>query len=188
VEEDFSEGWQARAGARRMANQLELQMRREETARPAGQPLVVLGRYIRRSRRYSEKNQRRLAEDAHVSQAQLSRLERGVVPSMRLERFVQIANALGRLLPLGVCPHDHPCAWQPVRPPLIPQSSGGLIEYLLRQAGEPSDPGATAHHAADVEIGVELDEIGPLAGGEAAAIVDAEHLEGVARCRGDRGG
>jgi hypothetical protein len=36
---------------------------------------------------------------------------------MRLDRFVKLTDALGRAFPLGHCPHDHGCPWQPIRPP-----------------------------------------------------------------------
>ena len=183
MEEDFSAGWQARAGARAMANALELQLRAAETQASS---LVILGRYIRRSRRQRQITQAELAERAGVSQSMVSRIERGAAASVPLERFLAICMALGRLFPLGACPHDHPCAWVPVRIAERAQTDPErLLHALLRNSGEPI-PGA--HHAADVEVGVELDEIGALAGREAAAIVDAEHLEGVARRRGDRGG
>ena len=166
-----------------MANQLEVRIRAEEAATSS---LSILGRYVRRSRRQLRLTQAAFAERAGVSQSMVSRLERGRAAQMPLESLLKISVALGRLFPFGACPHDHPCAWQPVRPPERNSTEPGrLLEYLLAQSGEPD---AGAHHAADVEIGVELDEIGPLAGREAAAILDAEHLEGVARRRGDRGG
>jgi transcriptional regulator with XRE-family HTH domain len=185
VDEDFSPGWQVRAGARAMANQLEVRIRTEEAATSS---LSILGRYVRRSRRQLRLTQAAFAERAGVSQSMVSRLERGRAAQMPLESLLKISVALGRLFPFGACPHDHPCAWQPVRPPPAASEGGAYLETLLIEAGETLDPGPSAHHAADMEIGVELNEIGPLAGREAAAIADAEHLEGVARRRGDRGG
>jgi transcriptional regulator with XRE-family HTH domain len=183
MQEDFSPGWQVRAGARAMANQLEQQIRAGEAVSSSPR---ILGRYIRRSRRQLRLTQAAFAGRAGVSQSMVSRLERGVATQLPLDRLLAISAALGRMFPFGACPHDHPCSWQPVRPPESNSTEPGrLLEYLLAQSGEPD---AGAHHAADIEIGVELDEIGPLAGGEAAAILDAEQLEGVARCRGDRGG
>jgi transcriptional regulator with XRE-family HTH domain len=79
--------------------------------------LIALGRYLRRARRYSGKSQARVALDANVSQSMVSRVERGVAPGMPLEKFVAVVKALGRLFPLGACPHGHECAWQLIRPP-----------------------------------------------------------------------
>jgi len=46
-------------------------------------------------------------------------------------------NALGRLFPLGFCPHDHKCAWQPIRPPEQRTSDAqSLIDRLLRDPDE----------------------------------------------------
>jgi transcriptional regulator with XRE-family HTH domain len=185
VEEDFSPGWQARAGARFMANALEIRMRAAERDSSS---LVLLGRYIRRARGYAFLTQDELADASGVSQSTISRLEAGIAEQLPMDRLMAINNALGALLPLGCCPHDHKCAWQPFRPPRVDDKAQAFLDYLLREGGEASGPGAGAHDAADTEFGVELDEIGALAGGEAAAIVDAEQLEGVARRRGDRGG
>ena len=90
--------------------------------------MLIVGRYLRRARRYSGKSQHRLALDSNVSQSMVSRTERGLAPGMRLERFVAMAGSLGRLFPLGVCPHDHECGWQPVRPPAHQASA---VERLL---------------------------------------------------------
>ena len=90
--------------------------------------MLIVGRYLRRARRYSGKSQHRLALDSNVSQSMVSRTERGLAPGMRLERFVAIAESLGRLFPLGMCPHDHECAWQPIKPPVHQTSA---VERLL---------------------------------------------------------
>jgi len=179
MDENFSDGWQARAGARAFANAAELQLRLSEAATSS---LVLIGRYLRRSRRYAQLTQVQLARAAGVSQSTVSRVERGTGARIRLAAFVAICAALGRAFPLGACPHDHPCAWPPVRPPeRQPVDGEAFLEYLLRQAGEPEplDPGAGAHDATDIEIDVQLDEIRPLAGREAAAIGDAEQSEGI---------
>ena len=136
MEEDYSDGWQARAGARAMANALEIQLRRAEAERSHA-PFLVVGRYLRRSRRYAQLTQRALAAGAGISQSMVSRLERGRAPTAPFQRFLMAANALGRLFPLGFCPHDHRCAWQPIRPP-EPRTGDAqrFIDRLLREAGE----------------------------------------------------
>lgn len=102
----------------------------------AGTPLIHLGRYFRRSRAYSGLSQAHLAEKAGVSQSMVSRTERARAPAMALERFVDMCLVLGRLFPLGACPHDHECGWQPIRPEPALDDSAGYIEFLLQQAGE----------------------------------------------------
>jgi DNA-binding XRE family transcriptional regulator len=136
MDDDYSEGWQVRAGARAMANSLEIELRRAE-AEQSNRPLLFVGRYLRRSRRYAQLTQRALAADAGLSQSMVSRMERGKAPAAPFDRFLMAGMALGRLFPLGVCPHDHRCAWQPIR---LPEPKTGnaqrLIESLLRNAGE----------------------------------------------------
>ena len=149
-------------GARRMATSIEIRDRRREAlairrpdhiaikpvdSRPhpdtgrqqlAVDPtLAVLGRYLRRSRRYLEVTQMQLAERSGLSQSMISRAERGVAPAMSIERFVILCAALGRLFPLGSCPHDHDCAWEPIRPinRSIPDPTA-FLAYLLKTAGD----------------------------------------------------
>ena len=150
----------ARMGARSMANSFEIGERRKEVLlarRPdyialepadhyidpdsgrqelAPSPaMVVLGRYLRRARRYADISQAELARRAGVTQSMVSRAERGVAPGMRLERFVSMCVVLGRLFPLGACAHDHLCSWQPVR---LQQKENRdrYLEFLLDAAGE----------------------------------------------------
>ena len=78
--------------------------------------LEYLAWYVRRSRYFVERSQAQLAEMSGVSQSMISRLELARAPAMRLDRFVKLTNALGRAFPLGQCPHDHGCPWQPIRP------------------------------------------------------------------------
>jgi len=66
---------------------------------------------------------------------------RGVTPSRLsavrryLERFVRVCHTLSGLFPLGFCPHDHDCAWQPIRPPERQTSdTQRFLEYLLKEA------------------------------------------------------
>jgi transcriptional regulator with XRE-family HTH domain len=56
-------------------------------------------------------SQRRLAAKAGVSQAVISRLERGVAHGLAAMRLVTIGMALGPNFPFGCCGHDHPCAF-----------------------------------------------------------------------------
>ena len=136
MEEDYSPGWQARAGARAMANALEIELRRAQAER-SYPPLLVVGRYLRRSRRYAQLTQRALAAGAGLSQTMVSRLERGTAPTAPFEKVLMAGAALGRLFPIGVCPHDHHCAWQPIRPPERRTTDAqGLIDRLLREASE----------------------------------------------------
>ena len=107
--------------------------RRELT--PAA-PLVLIGRYFRRSRAYAGLPQTQLAAKANVSQSMVSRVERARSPAMALERFVDMCLVMGRLFPLGVCPHDHRCGWQPVKPPAPGPDPDTFLDQLLRYAGE----------------------------------------------------
>jgi hypothetical protein len=43
---------------------------------------------------------------------------------------------MARLFPLGVCPHDHDCGWQPARKRGSEPLGGDLLEYLLKIAGD----------------------------------------------------
>ena len=68
----------------------------------------------------------------------VSRFERGFAPGMRTEKLVAIARALDRLFPFGTCPHDHECAWQPIRPPQHQVTAAEeLIASILAPATEP---------------------------------------------------
>jgi len=119
-----------------MANALEIDLRRSEAERSHA-PLLFVGRYLRRSRRYAQLTQRALAAGAGLSQTMVSRLEQGKAPAMSLQKFVAAGSALSRLFPLGFCPHDHRCAWQPIRPS-EPRTGDvqRFIDRLLREAGE----------------------------------------------------
>lgn len=100
-------------------------------------PLVLMGRYLRRARLLAGKTQQRVADDSGVSQSMVSRAERAVAPGMPLDRFVAMCQALDRLFPFGVCPHDHECAWQPIRREHAgPVDASKLLAYLMRIAGE----------------------------------------------------
>jgi hypothetical protein len=63
-------------------------------------------------------SQTKLEALSGVDQGQISRLERALAPTARIERLVAMSAVLGRALPLGYCPHEHWCEWQPApRPP-----------------------------------------------------------------------
>lgn len=79
--------------------------------------LIEFGRYLRRARRIAQLSQSRLAELSGLSQSTISRLERALAPSVGIDRLVMLGRALGRALPLGLCPHEHDCPWQPPLPP-----------------------------------------------------------------------
>ncbi|MEA2676421.1 MAG: Helix-turn-helix domain [Chloroflexota bacterium] len=137
--DDFAEGWQVRAGARAMANAIEIRMKSAERSTSS---LVLLGRYVRRARGYLTMTQVELAGAAGVSQSMISRLESGGADQLPLGRLMAVANPLGAVLPLGSCPHDHRCAWQPFRPTRPVQNDRTMQEYLLQHAGESLEPGA----------------------------------------------
>lgn len=99
-------------------------------------PLVLVGRYFRRSRAYAGLSQTQVAGKANVSQSMVSRVERARAPGMAFERFVDMCLVLGRLFPFGVCPHDHRCGWQPVQAPAPKQDAVAFLEQLLRYSGE----------------------------------------------------
>jgi transcriptional regulator with XRE-family HTH domain len=79
--------------------------------------LIAFGMYLKRARYPASITQARLAKLSGVDQGQISRLERALAPWTRTEHLVLIGKALGRALPLGFCPHDHWCEWQPAPPP-----------------------------------------------------------------------
>lgn len=83
--------------------------------------LITFGQYIKRSRYMAGITQRELSRLTGVDQGQISRLERALAPATSVERLVLLADALGRDLPLGYCPHEHWCEWQPA-PPVAPQA------------------------------------------------------------------
>jgi hypothetical protein len=87
----------------------------------ARDPMTELGFYIRRSRSFHWRGQRRLADRSGVSQSAIARLELGRAKGMQLERLVQVGVALRPWFPLGTCPHRHRCAWQPITLPVLTQ-------------------------------------------------------------------
>lgn len=89
--------------------------------------LIAFGTYVKRARYMASLTQVRLGEMSGVDQGQISRLERALAPWTRTEDLVRIGTAIGRALPLGFCPHEHPCQWQPAPPP--PAARSWLEEW-----------------------------------------------------------
>lgn len=118
--------------------------RRELAPQPE---LVEFGRYLRRARRYAQLSQQHVADAAGVSQSTVSRLERGVAPHVGVDKLLAIRRTYGRLLPLGVCPHEHECAWQPVRPPAEKWRGAAFVELILAGSDPPEevDQPASSH-------------------------------------------
>ena len=79
--------------------------------------LIAFGMYVKRARHLVGMSQTRLEALSGVDQGQISRLERALSPTTRIERLVAMSGVLGRALPLGYCPHEHWCEWQPAPPP-----------------------------------------------------------------------
>ncbi len=79
--------------------------------------LVRFGRYLLRSRYFAKKSQETVSAESGVSQSMISRAERALAPAMGVDKLVDLGGALGSNLPLGFCPHDHVCQWQPLSAP-----------------------------------------------------------------------
>ena len=77
--------------------------------------MVLFGHRARAARHGVGLSQQRLADHIAMSQAAISRAERGVAPHMTLERLIRISAALGPWFVLGGCPHDHHCQYGPRR-------------------------------------------------------------------------
>lgn len=110
------------------------------TGRLGWQPdplLLAFGQYVKRSRYLAPMTQRQLSDKSGVDQGQISRLERALAPAMRVDRLVKLSGTLGRVFPLGYCPHEHWCPWQPalLTAPSTPQLSDAdkakFLEILL---------------------------------------------------------
>lgn len=87
-------------------------------ARPCKNPvtaeaLVRFGKTVRAARRRAGVSQQRLEDLSGVDQTSISRLELGRSPRFPMEGLVRLQMALRSFLPLGLCPHEHVCAWQP---------------------------------------------------------------------------
>jgi hypothetical protein len=126
-----------RLGALAIARSVERRRREIEMSDPMGDPetagISLLGRYIRRSRLLAGLTQQQLADKSGVSQSMVSRAERGLAPAMATVRLIRMVQPLARFFPLGVCPHDHNCSWQPVKAPDEPvgDDPSGVAAYFL---------------------------------------------------------
>jgi transcriptional regulator with XRE-family HTH domain len=98
---------------------------------PRTTELALLGQYVRRSRYYAEKSQAHLSGESGVTQSMLSRLERGMAPGMRVDKLLALASVLGRVFPLGYCPHNHQCAWDAIRRPGDPPPLSGEVAKIV---------------------------------------------------------
>ena len=76
--------------------------------------LARAGMHLRRARFFGGRSQVSLAAASGVSQSQISRFERALAPAMGVRHLVRLAEAAHPNLPLGYCPHEHLCRWQPV--------------------------------------------------------------------------
>ena len=95
--------------------------------------LLEFGQYVRRSRYMAHMTQVQLAKVSGVEQGSISRLERGLAPAMKTERLIKLAAAMGRAFPMGYCPHEHWCPWQPApRLPQQPRDDAGYSADALR--------------------------------------------------------
>ena len=86
--------------------------------------LVRAGAHHRRARYMSRLSQAELARRARVSQSQVSRFERALAPSMDAERLIRLSELLHPHFPIGYCPHEHLCPWQPIAMPSLPVGVG----------------------------------------------------------------
>ncbi len=71
------------------------------------------GTAIKEARGRLAMSQRHLELRSGVSQSVISRVERALAPRLGLDRVVGLRLELGDELPMGWCPHDHECRWQP---------------------------------------------------------------------------
>lgn len=102
--------------------------------------LVEFGHDLRRARHIAQLSQKRVAELSGLSQSTISRLERALAPSVGIDRLVMLGHALGRALPLGICPHEHDCPWQPPpAPPTKEMRVEAFVAMMLRPQPD-SDP------------------------------------------------
>jgi hypothetical protein len=82
--------------------------------------LALIGSGLRRERHRLDWSQRKLAEVAGVDQSLISRLENGLAPGIRYERFIRILWALG--WPVTRRESERAGWWEP--PPLRPPWHG----------------------------------------------------------------
>jgi transcriptional regulator with XRE-family HTH domain len=95
--------------------------------------LIAFGKVVRRARASAGLSQAQLGERSGVSQSTISRLERGHVPHLTLITVLGLASALGRALPVGLCPHPHDCLWQPSGEGLLELAAAEIAEVLAAE-------------------------------------------------------
>jgi transcriptional regulator with XRE-family HTH domain len=106
--------------------------------------LLRLGTYFRRARYMACRSQQSLSDETGVTQSVISRFERALAPSMDVEKLLWLSEAIAPRFPLGFCPHEHVCLWQPIelkerKPPLAMAIPGldydGLSAAIDARAG-----------------------------------------------------
>lgn len=95
--------------------------------------LERFGRYVRRARYLAGMSQESVSAASGVTQSMISRLERALAPSMGVDRLVMLGEPLTNYLPLGYCPHEHYCQWQPYPPdpPRAEPTDSPVMRWLL---------------------------------------------------------
>lgn len=109
-------------------------------------PLIAFGMYVKRARYLANLTQHAVAHEAGVDQGLISRLERALAPWMRVESLVKLSGPLGQNLPLGYCPHSHPCAWQPAPVPEDEWDGVWMPDELREAFAREADAAATDAH------------------------------------------
>jgi len=150
------------------------------TGRHGWQPdplLLAFGQYVKRSRYLAQMSQVELARLSGVDQGAISRLERALAPAMKVERIVRLSKAMGRVFPLGYCPHEHWCQWQPA-PERPPQPRRHLTPEELHivfglEVAKPEDVAEPESHAEEPLIDVRLSDLDIVRGSD----VDREGLD-----------
>ena len=113
------------------------------TGRYGWQPdplLLAFGQYVKRGRYFARQTQVQLSKLSGVEQGTISRLERALAPATQVDRLVHLGDALGRALPLGYCPHEHYCPWQPAPKAPAEEPFDRLPESLRELFNVPTDP------------------------------------------------
>ena len=78
---------------------------------PQNPDLVVFGRLVRTCRIYLDMSQEAYGRRVGLDQGSMSRLERGVLPGIRLRKLLPVLRDLGltnRRVPQDDGPHEHP--------------------------------------------------------------------------------
>lgn len=89
------------------------------------------GMEFRRCRSLTGMTQAELGERVSVAQSTISRLENGLAPGISFITLLRLSDRMRGYFPLGHCPHQHDCVFQPLKPPR-PAS-----ELDLGESGDP---------------------------------------------------